>query len=154
MSPGDVIIFVDDHQLTAATPFLGTVVFLFPFCFVFLILSSECLLRLLYVHRPIFSVQWSSRVFLRTLFYCLSFLIRKTSACCWLLRHPSVSPLCRLTVNCFFRTILDYSLLLVWVQLYFPNKCIIQVHPWWRLPVIISVVLPWTSVFAYLLAKR
>ena len=101
MSPGDVIIFVDDHQLIASIPFLGTVVFLFPFCVVFLVLSSECSLRLLYIHRPIFSVQWSSRMFLRTIFYWLSFLIRKTPACCWLLRHPSVSPLRRLTVNCF-----------------------------------------------------
>ena len=114
-------------------------------CFFFLIFPFECSLWLLCIHLPIFSVKWCSMLFLRTTFYWFAFFIMKTPSCCWLLQHPSVSPW--LTVKSFLRTILDHSLLLVWVQLYFPNKCIIQIHPLWRLSVIIPVVLPWTFLY-------
>ena len=143
--------FVDDHQLVFSIPFRRTAGFWFSCAF-----SSWSFLLNVRFDCYVFicrSSAWNDVqcCFSEQPFYWFAFFIMKTPSCCWLLQHPSVSPW--LTVNCFSEQFLITVFYSYEYNYIFPNKCIIQIHPLWRLSVIIPVVLPWT--FLYLLpAKR
>ena len=150
MSPGDIIIFVDDHQLISSVPFLGTVVSLFPFCFC-LLNTFVWMIASIVVYTSA-NLQIFNMVSQNQSCIDFSFLIRKNSCVQLVTPAPFCFWLWAASRNNFLITVFylyEYNYI-------FPNKCILQIHPWWRLSVIILilVVQSWTSVFCLSISKN